>query len=69
MYNQYKLSSVNKERNFIIEYESIPEESNLSKCINCGFCKTKCTQHLDIPSILRNIAKEYRDIKKNNIIY
>ena len=46
-----------------------PEESNLSKCINCGFCKTKCTQHLDIPNILRNIAKEYRDIKKNNILY
>jgi hypothetical protein len=63
MYNQYKLSTVNQEQNFIIEYESIPEQFSLNKCIKCGLCKTKCTQHLDIPNILRNISKEYEEIK------
>lgn len=64
MYNQYKLSTVNQEQNFILEYESIPEEFRLDRCIECGLCKTKCTQHLDVPNILKYIYKEYVKIKK-----
>ena len=49
IYNQYKSS--NRKDRFIIAYETIKEEHRADKCINCGVCKNKCPQKLDIPEV------------------
>ena len=61
MYNQYK--SNNRKESFIIAYESIKEENRADKCINCGICKTKCPQKLDIPALLKDVADLYKSLK------
>ncbi len=62
IYNQYKAD--NKKDNFISEYESIKEENRADKCISCGICKPKCPQKLDIPKLLKDVAEEYKKLKK-----
>lgn len=62
MYNQYR--SNNRKERFIIAYESIREENRADKCINCGICKTKCPQKLDIPALLKEVADLYKELKK-----
>jgi hypothetical protein len=32
-------------------------KGNASSCVQCGLCKTKCPQHLDIPNLLKEVAK------------
>ena len=61
IYNQYK-STERKDR-FIIAYETIKEENRADKCINCGICKTKCPQKLDIPELLKDVANLYKELK------
>ena len=61
MYNQYK--ATNRKDRFIVAYESIKEENRADKCINCGICKTKCPQKLDIPSLLKDVAEQYKNLK------
>ncbi len=61
MYNQYK--ATNRKDRFIVAYESIKEENRADKCINCGICKTKCPQKLDIPSLLKDVAEQYKSLK------
>ncbi|WP_413854402.1 aldo/keto reductase [Candidatus Ruminimicrobium bovinum] len=62
IYNQYKATE-RKDR-FVIAYESIKEENRADKCINCGVCKNKCPQKLDIPNLLKEMAKLYEELKK-----
>ena len=62
IYNQYKVTE-RKDR-FVIAYESIKEENRADKCINCGVCKNKCPQKLDIPNLLKEMAKLYEELKK-----
>ena len=62
MYNQYK--STNRKDRFVLAYESIKEESRADKCINCGICKTKCPQKLDIPNLLKDVADLYKELKQ-----
>ena len=61
MYNQYK--ATNRKDRFTLAYESIKEENRADKCINCGICKTKCSQKLDIPELLKNVANLYKELK------
>lgn len=61
MYNQYK--ATNRKDRFTLAYESIKEENRADKCINCGICKTKCPQKLDIPELLKNVANLYKELK------
>jgi predicted aldo/keto reductase-like oxidoreductase len=61
IYNQYKATE-RKDR-FIIAYEAIKEENRADKCINCGICKAKCPQKLDIPSLLKEISETYKSLK------
>lgn len=61
MYNQYK--ATNRKDRFTLAYESIKEENRADKCINCGICKTKCPQKLDIPTLLKDIADLYKELK------
>ena len=61
IYNQYKAN--NKKDRFIIAYETIKEENRADKCINCGICKNKCPQKLDLPNLLKDVAKLYKDLK------
>ncbi|MBR3655323.1 MAG: aldo/keto reductase [Elusimicrobia bacterium] len=62
MYNQYK--STNRKDRFVLAYESIKEENRADKCINCGICKTKCPQKLDIPNLLKDVADLYKELKQ-----
>ena len=62
IYNQYKAN--NRKERFIIAYESIKEENRADKCINCGICKPKCPQKLDIPNLLKDISNLYKELKK-----
>ena len=61
MYNQYK--ATDRKDRFTLAYESIKEENRADKCINCGICKTKCPQKLDIPELLKNVANLYKELK------
>ena len=61
IYNQYKATE-RKDR-FIIAYEAIKEEHRADKCINCGICKNKCPQKLDIPALLKDVAELYKSLK------
>lgn len=61
MYNQYK--ATNRKDRFTLAYESIKEENRADKCINCGICKTKCPQKLDIPNLLKDVADLYKELK------
>jgi len=61
IYNQYKAD--NKKENFIAAYESVKAENRADKCINCGICKPKCPQKLDIPNLLKDVAKLYKSLK------
>ena len=61
IYNQYKAD--NKKENFIAAYESIKEENRADKCIACGICKPKCPQKLDIPTLLKDVAEQYKKLK------
>ena len=60
IYNQYKAD--NKKENFIAAYESIKAENRADKCINCGVCKPKCPQKLDIPTLLKDVAALYKKL-------
>ena len=62
MYNQYK--ATNRKDRFTLAYESIKEENRADKCINCGICKTKCPQKLDIPNLLKDVANLYKELKQ-----
>ena len=44
-------------------YEQIPEDKRADKCINCGLCKTKCPQKLDIPNLLKEVDSQYKKLK------
>ena len=61
IYNQYK--SNNRKDRFIIAYQTIKEENRADKCINCGICKNKCPQKLDIPSLLKEVSNVYKSLK------
>ena len=61
IYNQYKTDS--KKEVFIATYESIKEENRAGKCINCGICKAKCPQKLDIPKLLKDVDNLYKSLK------
>jgi len=61
-YNQYK---VNGNRwLFRNSYNTIPEESRASECVNCGKCVKHCPQHIDIPRQLRKVALEVGALSK-----
>ena len=62
MYNQYK--STGRGDRLVTSYESIKEENRADKCINCGICKNKCPQKLDIPNLLKEVAETYKSLKK-----
>lgn len=53
-YNQYKVSG-NKWA-LSLTYKEMGK-GNASSCVACGLCKTKCPQHLDIPELLKEVAK------------
>ena len=62
MYNQYKATG--RGDRLVTSYESIKEENRADKCINCGICKNKCPQKLDIPNLLKEVAETYKSLKK-----
>lgn len=61
IYNEYKAD--NKKDDFIVSYESIKEENRADKCINCGICKPKCPQKIDIPNLLKEVSELYKKLK------
>ena len=63
MYNQHKNGTQYKDWQFTMAYEQIPEDHRADKCINCGLCKTKCPQKLDIPNLLKEVDTLYKSLK------
>ena len=63
MYNQHKNGTKYRDWQFTMAYEQIPEDKRADKCINCGFCKTKCPQKLDIPNLLKDVDALYKQLK------
>ncbi len=63
IYNQHKNGTKFKDWQFTMAYEQIPEEHRADKCINCGLCKTKCPQKLDIPNLLKDVDTLYKQLK------
>ena len=61
LYNQYKI--VKNKMMFGIYYDTLSEEENAHNCISCGLCNKNCPQSLEIPTLLKKIAKEYDEIK------
>jgi len=64
MYNQHKNGTKYKDWQFTMAYEQIPEEHRADKCINCGICKKKCPQKLDIPELLKEVDGLYKSLTK-----
>lgn len=56
LYNQYKISG-NKWL-FTNNYNVLPEDAKIASCVNCGKCTKHCPQKIQIPAVLRKIAKE-----------
>jgi len=46
-------------------------KGHASQCRNCGKCVERCTQHIDIPTELRNVTKtlETPDMKILDLIF
>ena len=53
-YNQYKVSG--NKWHLSMTYNQMGK-GNASSCVACGLCNTKCPQHLDIPELLKEVAK------------
>ena len=65
LYNQYMYDDRdNKAISFINHYEALKESERADKCIKCGLCKSKCPQQLDIPTLLVQVDKAYKEAKK-----
>lgn len=59
LYNMYKGSDQkNKNFMFVYNYNALNESTKADKCINCGLCSKNCPQGLDIPKLLKQVAKE-----------
>ncbi|MBQ3833955.1 MAG: aldo/keto reductase, partial [Elusimicrobia bacterium] len=63
IYNQHKNGTKYRDWQFTMAYEQIPAEKRADKCINCGICKKKCPQKLDIPNLLKDVDKLYKQLK------
>ena len=53
MYNAYRLSPGPGAH---FAYAKLEEDQRPDRCIHCGRCISKCTQHIDIPAELRSYA-------------
>ena len=58
IYNQYKVSG--NRWMFNKNYYAIDEDSRASACVDCGACLKKCPQKLDIPNLMKQIAREFK---------
>lgn len=57
-YNQYKKDNTPRAKHgFVRAYASLGK-ANADACIECGLCKTKCPQQLDIPTLLKTCKAE-----------
>ncbi len=58
IYNQYKVAG--NRWMFNKNYYAIDEDSRASACVDCGACLKKCPQKLDIPNLMKQIAREFK---------
>jgi predicted aldo/keto reductase-like oxidoreductase len=60
VYNNYTraLAASNPVAGMIFEMEYIlfKEEERAANCVECGECKTRCPQHIDIPHWMKTIS-------------
>lgn len=55
----------NQKRRHKQEYLAwIPEDSRADKCVNCGACVPKCTQQINIPERMKDVAKYFSEDKE-----
>ena len=41
-------------------YDAMTEKERASSCVGCGACKKKCPQQIDIPTHMKQIAKDFQ---------
>lgn len=52
LYNQGKLNGKKA------DFSKLALEERASACVECGICRKKCPQHLDIPALMKEIQKK-----------
>lgn len=55
MYNDASVSG--NAGSFKQSYNSLPTEQQPTNCIDCGLCRDRCPQHIDVPARLRDIDR------------
>jgi predicted aldo/keto reductase-like oxidoreductase len=59
-YNNYRQTTVAMENPpkffFDMQFRNLGDDKQASNCVNCGLCKTKCPQHIDIPHWMEVIS-------------
>ncbi|MDR3114614.1 MAG: aldo/keto reductase [Treponema sp.] len=70
IYNNYQraISQANPmaKFSFEMEYRLFKDAEQVSHCIGCGDCTTRCPQHIDIPHWIRVIRELYESCLKRN---
>ena len=65
LYNMYKGSTQpNRSFMFVYNYKALKESEKADKCIDCKLCNKNCPQNLDIPELLKTVAKEVKEAEK-----
>ena len=49
---------------FVYNYKALKESEKADKCIDCKLCNKNCPQNLDIPELLKTVAKEVKEAEK-----
>ncbi|MDR2633780.1 MAG: aldo/keto reductase [Treponema sp.] len=48
---------------FTMEYGMLKEEEQAKQCMDCGQCKERCPQHLDIPHWMKQVAELHETLQ------
>ena len=56
VYNKYKVNGTAGA--FRSQYKKIPQDNRAAECVSCGKCAPQCPQKIDIPKLMKQIAKE-----------
>jgi len=62
MYNKHKMLGIDDWTPFsnaYLNYSKLPGVGIASDCIDCGICVDECPQHINIPEVLKDVAKTF----------
>lgn len=62
LYNNEKIQNLGNWTavgNAYVNYSKLPGVGLASDCIECGMCMEECPQHIDIPEVMKDVAKTF----------